>query len=667
MASGDVDQSVLYDLFVRCYDDFNTSFQARERERGGLPATSCIIFGVTGVGKSAFLARLKSDLPPKEFAAAIRSDRVVDIEGVAVSGGQSSCTLVPKLHYVAGSRRIGVYDVPGFRDNDPNKDIVINVMHKCLLNRVKQAKFIVVLSMGQLFELRMPCVITDYHKQLRDLFGAGNYDKFLENAFFILTKNDKENRCKTEADVQDICMKTCFAMGDKATPGLITFLRRLSDHHVIIDYATQEQGEILEHLGRSFFEVQSTGIGLTTAYGAFDASENSLLRHGADSLTRRLQFFSEMHTRIRLEFQGRVESLTTERASYFETKRDLNYLRGNIVACQKEITTSQNSIMINQLTLEANRLLISEKEAMSTSFSQNKAFLESQAQSDTINAISLRQDVSVLKPESFLNKEIHTFNSIISFEAAERQRSPPLTLVVKSEHNDATLRQYMNNAGSLVPKTKRHAEQCSLDIVLYNSSSFIAKADLTHQVVYKPEKGELHITLSSPSPFKVLIYTEIPFHLTCASTALSEHFNTSYGSCQTELVLAQKARENLLKEIAKAEYSIKENNGTITTSTETEIITARELARKLPAFNLRCENVLTDIAQQSLTCEKEFVLPETVIIRRIGDICHQNELVNGLTGRIQELDKSTMAIRVALADFTSRLRALATVKDSDEK
>ena len=52
--------------------------------------------------------------------------------------------------------------MPGFKDSDENKQIVIKILHKCLLTRVERCKFIVILDVRLIYELKLTQLIDDY-------------------------------------------------------------------------------------------------------------------------------------------------------------------------------------------------------------------------------------------------------------------------------------------------------------------------------------------------------------------------------------------------------------------------------------------------------------------------------------------------------------------------
>eukprot|EP00049_Salpingoeca_infusionum_P006954 m.113252 g.113252 ORF g.113252 m.113252 type:complete len:380 (-) comp13506_c2_seq5:82-1221(-) len=235
----------LFRLFVSAYKEFDEKFQHGE-------APAIISFGITGAGKSQFLARLKSKLSPADFLEAVQADKEGDqktrfttIEGVKVGHGAPSTTLVPELHLVLD--QLGVYDVPGFKDNDTKKEVVINILHKCLLGRVPCAKFIVVLDVGHLFkENAMTVFVNDYHAKLKELFGEANYREFIQTIRFVLTHNDKHKKTPAQIRAQIERKIVEFAATDNAF--LVALLYQLKQDFFILDYATQTNEDLIAYL-----------------------------------------------------------------------------------------------------------------------------------------------------------------------------------------------------------------------------------------------------------------------------------------------------------------------------------------------------------------------------------------------------------------------------------
>eukprot|EP01043_Picozoa_sp_COSAG02_P069784 COSAG02_NODE_12102_length_1595_cov_6.282086_1_plen_142_part_00 len=125
------DKSSLFKLFIRCYNEFDAKFDA------DAATNSFICFGVSGVGKSTFLARLLSGLDPSAFTAALpkTGGKNVTIEGVEIGPGMETTTLVPVMHRAGG--HLQIFDAPGFKDPNEQRQVVINILHKCLLTRTK--------------------------------------------------------------------------------------------------------------------------------------------------------------------------------------------------------------------------------------------------------------------------------------------------------------------------------------------------------------------------------------------------------------------------------------------------------------------------------------------------------------------------------------------------
>ena len=86
----------------------------------------------SAVASNASAAGVTESSRSPEPRAAIESTRRV--EGVKVGGTIGSTTLVPVMYNVGG---LQIFDVPGFKDTDEERQVVINILHKCLLTRVQ--------------------------------------------------------------------------------------------------------------------------------------------------------------------------------------------------------------------------------------------------------------------------------------------------------------------------------------------------------------------------------------------------------------------------------------------------------------------------------------------------------------------------------------------------
>ena len=240
--------SVLNKLFVDCYDDFDASFDRTMAEAGG---AAIVCFGITGAGKSTFLARLRSPKTCGEFHQAVFGERhsgedYTTEEGVRIGHKAPSTTLVPKLHAVGN---MGVWDVPGFKDNNQGKQIVINILHMCLLRRLNKAKFLIVVDVNVLFqENAMTTLVGDYHGKLRELFAHGSdaqYNQYIQHFYLVLTHNDKHHHTEQQIKEQ-ITEKMIECAGE--SDGLHLFFNRMLKSHVVADYAHQDKATLVAAL-----------------------------------------------------------------------------------------------------------------------------------------------------------------------------------------------------------------------------------------------------------------------------------------------------------------------------------------------------------------------------------------------------------------------------------
>lgn len=236
--------TTLFQDFIKYYNDYEKFL---DEERMQTPTDYCLtLFGVSGAGKSTFLSRLKSDLPADRFYSDVinRTDERMMVEDVAIGNGMTSTTIVPKLHHIGPN--LSIYDVPGFKDTDNNKKIIINILHKCLLNHVKQNKFIAVLRLDVLEEDKMTQLVGDYYDSFEALFGIDSFRRSIENVYFVITHFDKRNL--SVAQIVDTISKRVMASIDVDKPQLAFFLNRMKKKHIIIDYKEDGQRDLLAKL-----------------------------------------------------------------------------------------------------------------------------------------------------------------------------------------------------------------------------------------------------------------------------------------------------------------------------------------------------------------------------------------------------------------------------------
>jgi len=232
----------LFNLFVENYMKYKDFLKKEPLDVG--KKLCMTLFGVPGVGKSTFLARLLNNSSPEEFFSNVilRKTEYINIEDVEIGKSVTSVTMTPRLYQVSN---VLLYDVPGFKDADKNKNIVINILHKCLLNHIQKNKFIVVMKMSLLDDERMNNLISDYHRSFRLLFGE-NYRTCIENIYFVITHIDKCT-IKTE-DLPNIIMERTMSSIDFDEKDLSFFVKRLSKAHIIIKYEKDSQDDVISNL-----------------------------------------------------------------------------------------------------------------------------------------------------------------------------------------------------------------------------------------------------------------------------------------------------------------------------------------------------------------------------------------------------------------------------------
>ena len=167
-------------------------------------------------------------------------------------------TIVPRLHKIdalsLSPDEMSIYDVPGFKDTDENKRIVINILHKCLLNHVKDQKFIAVLKFDLLEEDRLGNLIADYYDEFAKLFGS-NLRQNIDNIYFVLTNVDKKTGSGYDPDkgFDELKMlKLQNELTKKAAkiprPDFPYFVSRMTEKAILVDYRNDTQDSLVRKL-----------------------------------------------------------------------------------------------------------------------------------------------------------------------------------------------------------------------------------------------------------------------------------------------------------------------------------------------------------------------------------------------------------------------------------
>jgi len=143
--------------FLNYYNIFDKSFNIN------YTTNNILFFGKTGCGKSTLFARLLSSLNTNEFFVKINEIRFddIEIEGVRIASRDKtdSTTITPHFKLI---NQLQIYDMPGFSDCDNEVGVVINVLCKCLLNRIKENKYFVIIKMNVVKESNLSTFFHQY-------------------------------------------------------------------------------------------------------------------------------------------------------------------------------------------------------------------------------------------------------------------------------------------------------------------------------------------------------------------------------------------------------------------------------------------------------------------------------------------------------------------------
>jgi len=236
-------------LFILFVDSYKLYKIFLKNEPNDVKNKICMtLFGIPGVGKSTFLARLLSNLSAEDFYNEIikrSSDKeMIKVENVDIGRSGTSVTMIPRLYVI---NEILIYDAPGFKDSDVNKNIVINILHKCLLNHIIKNKFIVVIRLELLNDIRMNNLISDYYRSFQLLFGE-NYKSCIDNIYFVITHIDQS--IINIKDLKEVISERMISAIDLEEQHLAYFIKRLTKFHIIVDYEKDDQEKLVLKLSK---------------------------------------------------------------------------------------------------------------------------------------------------------------------------------------------------------------------------------------------------------------------------------------------------------------------------------------------------------------------------------------------------------------------------------
>lgn len=655
----------LFQLFFDCYEEFDAKFP-----KGGCSNT-IISFGVSGCGKSTFLARLRDNRSPDAFYNGLPKDTErVKTEGIEIGAGLGSTTLVPALYDVGEMK---IFDVPGFKDTDYDKEIVINILHKCLLTRVQEAKFLVIINVNDILsdeQEKFDRIITDYHNKLKELFGSANYEGFIETVHFVFTKNDggKYSEDEINAKLNKIILQ---AVSKIKNEGLLPFLGRMVEKHLTVDYTSDTKDGLRAKITEFVSAKAGPGVRLP------NINQQSLEMHAnvLDDFCRRtmdaktediVQFgqrLKELFGPVRLKVEAlreelhRAQTLVAEQHHEIEWRsRDIGKNKGKrsetreqIIKCDADITHQQESI----------KRLENDQKFMARTLEE-------------FASVSMRGDVARNTGGAVMGP-YYEFKSNIFMEPHEHEKM--VCLAVGHEQGDETLRKYINNNGSLVPKDIETVQSCKAAIVKLNNSLNIEAYGFfkTAKLQYDLDEKVLNVTLTSYHKFKVLIYTAVPFATTAAAVKQKEFYEKALIEARDRLERlkqdckaaadANDEAANILQKygarVAQLEVEVK-NSERAAEAKENDFKASVQSAYAYFDEKTKALSAL-EIARDS--SKRQECDANATLIREVGRIYDANGLKSDLLSKIQAHEAAVAACKSSIQDLMTKVRLLEHLKE----
>lgn len=485
----------LFNEFDASYKEYKT-FQSKETK---VPNAFIVtLFGVPSAGKSTLTARLQSDDEPEVFMEKVinRKEDFVVSNGIRIGRSMMSTTVVPKRYVI--ENEVLLYDAPGFKDNDPNKDIIINILHKCLLTHVKKSKIVVILKMDCLEDRTLQILLTSYYDAFEKLF-AKDFEKCLKNVYFIVTHFDK-----SLIDINDVpaLLKTrTLESLDVPREHLSKFMFRMSKKHVVVDYRYQTRRDIIDLLKQMFDGEENSDIQTEDLVSNLSVKENELDRKLANDIRANMAQWEHDQKEIfakleeiyckKMEKKTELANLTVSRDRNVQSLAVIREALKDVDA-EIHLIDSYNKAA----TLKKSKLM-SDNNLQDTLYKSLGDILYGQS------TIVVRGDCSIAPLIGS-----HYFEGSIDIE---KNYTAIAYLMVKYEKDNGTLKALLSDKkDSIVPNDLSDIRnKCVGNIILFNSLS----DHLSPGVVFRSsmlDNNVLRITASCPCAFKVFIFTSHP-------------------------------------------------------------------------------------------------------------------------------------------------------------
>lgn len=503
-----------------------------------------------------------------------------EVNGVSIGHVTASETLVPRLYNtraVANGKPVRIFDVPGFKDTDDKKTVIINILHKCLLNRVSHAKFVVILDINILFgEERMHSFVDDYHGKLKELFGPENYRSSFGNIYFVLTQNDKHGY--TDAQIKEQGLKKMMEMTEINNEHLVSFFTHLLKNYMVVDYENNTQADFIEQLNEAMSVMNNKSLQNGSAGEAnqlykakLNAYANDLNQRAAMTMDTKLEELGTPEKGIWKDMAVGAASLI---ASAEEARKALETLFKEVQDTKKTIAKMEEESHKAKALIVTNRSVMEDMWQRIETCKMHDAYLASNEQFfsktlDDFDNISVRTDISV---ETGVFSSKFVFNSIIEITADEWAGNCEI-LIIRNEVGNETLKTYYQEKGhgyeNGEPKRLQDVQDCQLpSMVLFNkaisdtplpnrgASPQLTKAEFK----YDRSKQSLLAKVEGIVPFKVLVYTAKPFSKTSAGAVLTEQNSQHRRKNEDDLYNHECTLKTATKESADAEITIEQNS-----------------------------------------------------------------------------------------------------------
>jgi GTP-binding protein EngB required for normal cell division len=230
-----------------------------------------MLFGKSKAGKSTLISRLLAkNTTCEDFCKSLHRTGAREEYGVYVDSSMIAATIVPRCYHVG---QLDIYDMPGLNDPDNVKKIVISALHKCLINRVRKTRFLIVIGLGDFVSEGMQTVINLYITQLLSLFGA-MYNEWITSCTFLLTQADKYPNAEPTILIQQFLRQS----RKLNTAGAVSFFNAMLANHVVLDYSRMGYEDILSILQDNVSETCSDIIMQDLNLKDFDQGDLTLVR-----------------------------------------------------------------------------------------------------------------------------------------------------------------------------------------------------------------------------------------------------------------------------------------------------------------------------------------------------------------------------------------------------